>query len=78
MQQRGCIGQDNALCRTVAHVAFMPERLVLHCNGGVSAQESRKSCDPFALHRVALLWHSGAPRLTGAEGLTQLIDLTVL
>ena len=56
----------------------MPERLVLHGNGGVSPQESREACDPFALHRVALLWHGGAPRLTGAEGLTQLINLAVL
>jgi hypothetical protein len=67
VEQRRRVGKDHPLDGGVAHVALVPERLVLHRGRGVAADHASQPADVLEAPGVALVRHRGGALLTGAE-----------
>ena len=57
VEQDGRVREDDALRRSMADVALVPQRLVLERRVGVAAQEPGEAGDPLGQDRVALVGH---------------------
>ena len=78
MQRDGRVGEDHALDRRVADVAFVPQGDVLDGGGGVAAEQARHPAHALAEDGISLVGHRRTPLLPLLEEFLHLEHLGTL